>query len=160
MRGTIYIMCDEKAMRKGYYHAPYDDYELMGMIPGCDGIEESDLEEEALPDLRETYSLQNIPTKKMELDGLQQKVGILEESHMAALKQALTRSIDERIKKIKKELQKPKPSLWFVAEEAYNYSLSYFLITTSGLLNEVDMRDTIDDLSAPIYILGAYSYHY
>lgn len=164
MHGTIIVMCDQSIFQDGNYYSPWEDYELRTMIPGCDYViedEPSELEE-ALTGFAMTYSLPPIPTRKLNLDGELRDVGVLSERHVALLKEALARSMGERIKRVQAELNKPEPSLWDVAYEAYNFSPFYFVSPTLGMFNEVQFYQTLKDGTiwrVPFYITETFRYH-
>ena len=165
MRGSIIVMIDEQSFQVGDISCPWPDYEMRLMIPGCDYvIEDEDTQEfiEAITSLEELYGLPSIPFMSVELDGKAREVAVLDQAHIDALKKGLGIAIAERIERVKAELEKPKPDLWNIAYEAYNYSPVYFATSSRDFLdflNEVSFVDVLDG-QRKFYITETYRFHF
>ena len=161
MHGSIIVMIDENSFQIGDVHCPWPDYRMREMIPGCDYvIEDKGTQEfiEAITSLEELYGLPSIPFMSVELDGKPREVAVLDRAHIDALKTGLSIAIAERIERVKAELAKPKPDLWNIAYEAYNYSPVYFATSSRDFLNEVSFVDVLDG-QRKFYITETYRFH-
>jgi len=160
MYGSIVVMADENGIRAGNLYSPYESYELRSRIPGCDYVFEDEDEKEfreAIQSLIERYSLPEIPI--MELDDEQIHSGILEAAHIKALKKGLKQRVAERIERIRQEVNRPDPSLWNIAREAYCYSPFYFIDPEQGFFNEVEFAQHLDGDGEKLYITETFKYH-
>ena len=161
MHGSIIVMIDENSFQIGDVHCPWPDYKMREMIPGCDYvIEDEDTQEfiDAVSSLEELYDLPSIPFMPVELDGKPREVAVLDQAHIDALKRGLSIAIAERIERVRAELAKPKPDLWNIAYETYNYSPVYFATSSRDFLNEVSFVDVLDG-DKKFYITETYRFH-
>jgi hypothetical protein len=80
------------------------------------------------------------------------------------LKKTIEKEIKKRIARIKKELEKPAPSLIDVAYEAYLRKGFYFYFPEWGFLNEIDLYEFVLNIPSykyeKFYVVKTIDYHF
>jgi len=166
MHGTIVVISDRETVMKDEAYCPYADYEMMDWIPGCDWVHldtESEFQE-SIAFFNQAYGL-DVQTAKLDIDaGARVEVGILDKGCLQSLIEALQKDKEERLEKVRKELEKPDPSMWWIANNAYLDSSVYFVTVLDGgtsmsFDNEMDFYKSVSIEDAPLYVVETYRFH-
>jgi len=166
MHGTIVVISDRETVMKDEEYCPYADYEMMDWIPGCDWVladTESEFQE-SIAFFNKAYGL-DVQTATLDIDGgARMEVGILDRGCLQSLMEALQKQKEERLEKVRKELEKPDPSMWQIADNAYLDSSVYFVMVLGGgasmsFDNEMDFYKSIEIEDAPLYVVETYRFH-
>lgn len=159
MHGSILVVTDSESFERGDYYCPFEDYELMQMIPGCDGVVSDQKPDEFLDTLDSVnmvYDEGTVKPSKLRVDGEELLVGVLDTKR---LHRELMEEKKKRIEAVAEEIKREDPDMWRIAQDAYTGSAVYFVYAPEALfMGEMDMVLHLDPEKV-LYVTETYDYH-
>jgi len=164
MHGRIFVVIDENSLKNGDRFCPFEESDMVNWIPGCDYVvQESERDfKESVNWLAERFNL-DLKIEVKDSDGEKVPVGVLGQDGVKSLIQALEEDRKNRLKAVRKELQKENPDVWKIAQLAYDDSAFYFVLSQGEFSNEMGFLESLKqfqkEYSGSLFITESYDYH-
>jgi len=164
MHGRIFVIDTKEDMQnRGYfYEAPWECYEMVHFIPGCDYVvrEGENRFKDNCMWFAEEYCLkfeEDIWLEQVETNGEESQVAVVK---VAPLTEALKKEKLRRLERIKEELEKPDPDMWRIQYEAWTDSGFWFVIPEYRFGPEMELLQWLKKESPEeIFITEVFDYH-
>ncbi len=163
MKGRVLALDSKFTVKQRHLYHPVglEMVEMLQKEIDCSKVTEDDPEEftESHKRFADTYHLPGI--ELVSIEGEERNCGLLNRSHLEALKETFDEHAAGRIGKIKSELAKPQPDFLAIAREAWERSDDYFVLPSGVLVPEMGLIEYLVNAlfePSPVYISRTFAF--